>query len=95
VHPGRCAHAHLLALAQTHGLPRRRVEEVIDLVGLQASTRREDRSAASGGWPGPTSVAVISGPLVGGGLLELTSWRADRRSPRGLSSAQALPAGVR
>ncbi len=34
VHPGRSAHAHLLALAQTHGLPRRRVDEVIDLVGL-------------------------------------------------------------
>ncbi|SEO76905.1 ABC transporter ATP-binding protein [Trujillonella endophytica] len=35
-HPGRTAHAHLLALARSNGLPRRRVAEVIDLVGLAA-----------------------------------------------------------
>jgi ABC-2 type transport system ATP-binding protein len=35
VHTGRSAYHHLLVLAQTQGLPRRRVEEVIDLVGLR------------------------------------------------------------
>jgi len=35
VHPGRSAANHLLALAQTQGLPRRRVGEVLDLVGLR------------------------------------------------------------
>jgi ABC-2 type transport system ATP-binding protein len=34
VHTGRSAFNHLLVLAQTQGLPRRRVQEVIDLVGL-------------------------------------------------------------
>jgi ABC-2 type transport system ATP-binding protein len=34
VHTGRSAYNHLLALAQTHGLGRSRVEEMIDLVGL-------------------------------------------------------------
>ena len=34
VHGGRSAHNHLLCLAQTNGLPRRRVGEVLDLVGL-------------------------------------------------------------
>jgi ABC-2 type transport system ATP-binding protein len=34
VHPGRSAFNHLLSLAQTHGIPRRRVDELIDLVGL-------------------------------------------------------------
>jgi ABC-2 type transport system ATP-binding protein len=34
VHPGRSARNHLLALAQTHGIPRTRVDELIDLVGL-------------------------------------------------------------
>ena len=34
VHSGRSAYNHLLALAQTHGLPRRRVDELIDFVGL-------------------------------------------------------------
>jgi ABC-2 type transport system ATP-binding protein len=36
VHPGRTAAAHLLALARTHGIPRRRVDEVIGLAGLTA-----------------------------------------------------------
>jgi len=35
VHSGRSAANHLLALAATHGIGRRRVEEVIDLVGLR------------------------------------------------------------
>jgi ABC-2 type transport system ATP-binding protein len=34
VHTGRSAYNHLLALAQTHGIPRRRVAELIELVGL-------------------------------------------------------------
>src|SRR5947209_19932234 len=34
VHTGRSAANHLLALAQTHGIPKRRVDELIDLVGL-------------------------------------------------------------
>jgi ABC-2 type transport system ATP-binding protein len=34
VHTGRSAYHHLLALAQTHGIPKRRVHEMIDLVGL-------------------------------------------------------------
>jgi ABC-2 type transport system ATP-binding protein len=36
VHPGRTAVSHLLALARTHGIPRRRVDEVIGLAGLSA-----------------------------------------------------------
>jgi ABC-2 type transport system ATP-binding protein len=35
VHTGRSAYNHLLALARTHGIPRSRVEELIDLVGLR------------------------------------------------------------
>jgi ABC-2 type transport system ATP-binding protein len=35
-HPGRTAHRHLLALAQSNGLPAARVDEVIELVGLQS-----------------------------------------------------------
>ncbi|MCF6507346.1 ATP-binding cassette domain-containing protein [Blastococcus sp. MG754426] len=33
-HPGRTAHAHLLALARGNGLPVHRVDDVIELVGL-------------------------------------------------------------
>jgi ABC-2 type transport system ATP-binding protein len=35
VHPGRSAYNHLLVLAQTQGLPRTRVDEVLELVGLR------------------------------------------------------------
>jgi ABC-2 type transport system ATP-binding protein len=34
IHPGRTAHSHLRGLALTHGIPARRVDEVIDLAGL-------------------------------------------------------------
>lgn len=40
VHTGRSAYNHLLALAQTHGIPRTRVTEAIDLVGLQDVARK-------------------------------------------------------
>jgi len=40
VHTGRSAHNHLLALAQTHGIPRRRVGELIELVGLEKVARK-------------------------------------------------------
>jgi ABC-2 type transport system ATP-binding protein len=40
IHTGRSAYNHLLALAQTHGIPRSRVDEVIALVGLQEVARK-------------------------------------------------------
>jgi ABC-2 type transport system ATP-binding protein len=33
-HPGRSAHDHLWGLAQTNGIPRARIDEVLDMVGL-------------------------------------------------------------
>jgi ABC-2 type transport system ATP-binding protein len=39
-HRGRSAYHHLLALAQTHGLPRRRVWQVLETAGLEAVARR-------------------------------------------------------
>ncbi|MEU1472933.1 ATP-binding cassette domain-containing protein [Streptomyces sp. NPDC005761] len=36
VHPGRTAYHHLMALAHTHGIPRGRVEHVLELAGLTA-----------------------------------------------------------
>jgi ABC-2 type transport system ATP-binding protein len=40
VHPGRSAYHHLLAIAQTSGIARSRVDEVVDLVGLGQVVRR-------------------------------------------------------
>jgi ABC-2 type transport system ATP-binding protein len=40
VHTGRSASNHLLALAHTHGIPRSRVDELVDLVGLHDVARK-------------------------------------------------------
>ncbi|MDX3342741.1 ATP-binding cassette domain-containing protein [Streptomyces sp. ID03-2B] len=48
VHPGRSALDHLIALAHTHGIPRRRVEEVIDLAGLTDAARRRVKGFSLG-----------------------------------------------
>jgi ABC-2 type transport system ATP-binding protein len=40
VHPGRSAYHHLLAIAQTCGIGRSRVDEVVDAVGLHGVARR-------------------------------------------------------
>jgi ABC-2 type transport system ATP-binding protein len=48
IHTGRSAYNHLLALAQTHGIPRTRVEEVIELVGLREVARKRVGSFSLG-----------------------------------------------
>ena len=40
VHPGRSARAHLVALARSNAIPRRRVDEVLGMVGLEAVADR-------------------------------------------------------
>ncbi|MFB6958083.1 ATP-binding cassette domain-containing protein [Streptomyces sp. NPDC056309] len=40
IHPGRSAYNHLRALALTHGIPRRRVDEVVDLAGLGSVAKK-------------------------------------------------------
>jgi ABC-2 type transport system ATP-binding protein len=40
VHTGRSAYNHLLALAQTHGIAKSRVNELIDLVGLREVAKK-------------------------------------------------------
>ena len=40
IHPGRSAADHLLVLARSNGIPDRRVDEVLDLVGLTSVARK-------------------------------------------------------
>jgi ABC-2 type transport system ATP-binding protein len=40
IHTGRSAYNHLLALAQTQGVGKKRIDEVIELVGLQQVARK-------------------------------------------------------
>jgi ABC-2 type transport system ATP-binding protein len=48
MHPGRSARSHLLFLAQTQGLPSRRVDEVLDLVGLRGVAGKRVRGYSLG-----------------------------------------------
>ncbi|RKN40892.1 ABC transporter ATP-binding protein [Streptomyces hoynatensis] len=48
VHPGRTAHDHLLCLAQSNGIPLRRIDEVLELVGLTAVARKRPKSFSLG-----------------------------------------------
>lgn len=40
IHPGRSAFDHLMAQAYTHGIPRRRVEEVVGMTGLDSVAKK-------------------------------------------------------
>jgi ABC-2 type transport system ATP-binding protein len=64
-HPGRTAYAHLLALAQSNALPRHRVDEVVELVGLAAVADERVRgfSLGMGQRPG-IAVALLGDPEV-------------------------------
>jgi ABC-2 type transport system ATP-binding protein len=48
VHGGRSAYNHLLCLAQTNNLPKRRVGEVLDLVGLTPVARKRTKGFSLG-----------------------------------------------
>jgi ABC-2 type transport system ATP-binding protein len=48
VHPGRTAYHHLLCLAQSNGVPERRIDEVLDLVGLSAVARKRPKGFSLG-----------------------------------------------
>src|SRR3954471_17030458 len=63
VHTGRSARNHLLALAQTNGISRRRVDEVLDIVGLRqvAGKRVGGFSLGMGQWLGVAS-ALLGNP---------------------------------
>jgi ABC-2 type transport system ATP-binding protein len=48
VHGGRSARSHLLCLAQTNGIPRRRVDEVLGVVGLTNVAGKRSRGFSLG-----------------------------------------------
>jgi ABC-2 type transport system ATP-binding protein len=64
-HPGRTARAHLTALAGGGGIPRRRVEEVLSLVGLSdAASRRAGKFSLGMGQRLGIAAALLGDPRV-------------------------------
>jgi ABC-2 type transport system ATP-binding protein len=65
MHPGRSAYNHLLFLAQTQGLPRSRVDHVLDLVGLGEVARKRTGGYSLGmGQRVGIAVAMLGDPQV-------------------------------
>ncbi|MEV7071592.1 ABC transporter ATP-binding protein [Streptomyces sp. NPDC093990] len=65
VHPGRTAHHHLRALAHTHGIPRARVDQVLDLTGLTEVAHRRVRGFSLGmGQRLGIAAALLGDPAV-------------------------------
>jgi ABC-2 type transport system ATP-binding protein len=65
IHTGRSAFNHLLAMAQTHGIGRARVEEVIDLVGLHdVATKRVGSFSLGMGQRLGIAAALLGDPQV-------------------------------
>ena len=61
VHTGRSAYNHLLVQAQTHGIPRARVDELIEFVGLESVAKKR----AGGFSLGMTQRLGIASALLG------------------------------
>jgi ABC-2 type transport system ATP-binding protein len=64
-HPGRSARAHLAALAAGNGIPRRRVDEVLELVGLaDAADRRAGKFSLGMAQRLGLAAALLGDPAV-------------------------------
>ena len=48
LHPGRSAYKHLLSMARTNGIPRKRVDEVLEIVGIEKVARNRAGSFSLG-----------------------------------------------
>jgi ABC-2 type transport system ATP-binding protein len=74
VHPSRTAYNHLLALAQSNAIPKKRVDEVLGMVGLEAAAGRRvggfslgmgQRLGIAGALLGDPPVLMFDEPLNG------------------------------
>jgi ABC-2 type transport system ATP-binding protein len=92
VHPGRSAYNHLLAVAQTSGIPRSRVDEVVEAVGLAGAARRRaggfslgmgQRLGIAAALLGDPSTVILDEPVNG---LDTEGIRWIRSLLRGLAA---------
>ncbi|MFI9646386.1 ABC transporter ATP-binding protein [Streptomyces sp. NPDC052040] len=90
VHTGRSAYHHLLALAATTGISRRRVDEVIDLVGLRAVARKR----VGGFSMGMGQRLGIAGALLGDPATVLLDEPVNGLDPEGIVWIRNLLKGL-
>ena len=79
IHPGRSAYNHLLALAATHGIGRRRVDEVIDMRRAEGGARKR----AGGFSLGMGQRLGIASALLGDPQIVDAGRAGQRPGPRG------------
>jgi len=89
-HPNRSARNHLAALAATHGLPRTRVDEVLERVGL---------TSVSGGHPGQFSLGMsqrlgIAVALLGDPKVMILDEPVNGLDPEGVRWIRSLLRGL-
>ncbi|WBC16538.1 ATP-binding cassette domain-containing protein [Micromonospora sp. WMMA1998] len=90
VHTGRSARDHLLALGATHGIGRRRVDEVIDLVGL-----REVAGKRAGGFSlGMGQRLGIAAALLGDPAVVMLDEPVNGLDPDGIRWIRGLLRGL-
>jgi ABC-2 type transport system ATP-binding protein len=86
LHPGRSARNHLLFLAETQGFPARRVDEVLDLVGLTAVARKR-----VGGFSlGMTQRLGIAAAMLGDPAVLLLDEPVNGLDPEGIRWVRTL-----
>jgi ABC-2 type transport system ATP-binding protein len=92
VHPGRSARNHLLAMARSNGIPARRVDEVLETVGLERVARKRagsyslgmsQRLGIAGALLGDPAVLIFDEPVNG---LDPDGVRWVRRLTRSLAA---------
>jgi ABC-2 type transport system ATP-binding protein len=86
VHPGRKARNHLLWMAHSNGLPRRRVDEVLDLVGLASVANRR----AGGFSLGMRQRLGIAGAMLGDPPVLMFDEPVNGLDPEGITWIRGL-----
>ncbi len=90
IHTGRSAFHHLLAMAQTQGISRRRVHEVLDLVGLT-----EVANQRAGGFSlGMSQRLGIASALLGDPAILILDEPANGLDPEGILWVRRLLEGL-
>jgi ABC-2 type transport system ATP-binding protein len=99
VHPARTAYDHLLALARSNRIPRRRVDDVLEVVGLSEVARRRaggfslgmgQRLGIGAALLGDPEVLVLDEPVNGLDTAGIR-WNASTRSPTASVTPCASP----